>query len=127
VKAKIHEDLEIVHERLDAAKAKIRAHVVGGQNQGSLLTRGEQAYTNCLELQKEQLEVLLQEDEAHWRENLDKAKASRDLIQSQIQEMIESNQKKLQSIFNFQLSRPTAIAKYKLKKLPMWGWQAPAD
>jgi len=72
--------LQVVHEKLDQAKQKVKANLKSARNKDGLLTRGEQAYVKCLELQKEQLEVLFSEDEAHWRENLDKAKESRGLI-----------------------------------------------
>jgi len=84
IRGKIYEDLQVVHEKLDQVKEKVRASLKSEQNPDGLLTRGEQAYVKCLELQKEQLEVLFSEDEAHWRENLEEANKGRSRIAKQI-------------------------------------------
>ena len=85
LKSKIYEDLLVVHEKLEAAKKKVRENLKGPRNRNGVLTRQERAYIECLEVKKEELEVLFQEDEAHWREHLDRARQTSDLVQQKIQ------------------------------------------
>jgi len=39
VKGKIYEDLQVVHEKLEAAKQKVRANLKNEQNPSGILTR----------------------------------------------------------------------------------------
>ena len=65
-----------MHEKLEAAKKVVRENLRGPQNVNGVLTRHWQAYIECLEVKKEQLEELFMEDEEHWKQNIQKAKAS---------------------------------------------------
>jgi len=52
IKGQIYADLQVAHEKLDAAKLKVRANLRSAENPNGLLTRHEQAYIECLEVKK---------------------------------------------------------------------------
>ena len=54
----------------------VRENLRGPQNVNGVLTKQEQAYIECLEIKKEQLEELFKEDEDHWNQSIEKAKSS---------------------------------------------------
>ena len=58
----------------DAVRALIKANLKTEQNPEGLLTNEEREYLACLEMQHRELEVLFAKDDAHWQENLDKAR-----------------------------------------------------
>ena len=121
LKGEIYAELLAVHEGLGRVKQKVSANVKSPQNPNGLLTRQEQAYNDCLELKKCEFEVLLQEDQAFWTENLDEAKKVKDDFRNQIEEMMLRHKKELEEKFNLQRAAPQPKFKYSLKKLQRWG------
>ena len=57
-KGQFNEDLQIVHEKLTNVKKVLKANIKSKKNPHGLLTRPEQAYLDCLDLNVSQLESL---------------------------------------------------------------------
>ena len=59
------------------------------------MTRGEEKYLSCLELNHRDLEKLFREDEAQWAENLEIAKRKAESIKEKIEALIEKQRQDL--------------------------------
>ena len=53
VKGEIYEDLLVVHEKLEAAQAKVKANLKSAENPEGVLTGEEKVYFDCLRIKKE--------------------------------------------------------------------------
>ena len=52
----------------------VKGSVLGKENPKGVLTKSEQEYIACLEMQHVRFESLMRQDEAHWAENLEMVK-----------------------------------------------------
>ena len=59
-----------INERVKIVKDIVRKSVTKEENPIGVLTRDEQEYIECLEIQHVRFEILMMEDEVHWIENL---------------------------------------------------------
>ena len=68
--------MQIILERTEAYKQKVRANVHSKDNKEGVLTHAEQVYTDCLpQVRYAKLEDLYRQDETNWTEKLTKVKA----------------------------------------------------
>ena len=66
IKIEIGASLVKALEHLEEARAKVRSNVLTEENPYGLLTRGEEKYLRCLDLNLESFKNLIRQDEAHW-------------------------------------------------------------
>ena len=66
IKIEINASLVKALEHLEEARAKIRSNVLTEENPYGLLTREEEKYLKCLDLNLRGFENLMRQDEAHW-------------------------------------------------------------
>ena len=70
LKTQFYQDLKIAQEKLAIAKKGLTVNMKSEGNPLGLLTRPEQAYLDCLEVNERQIERLFREDEAYWNQKL---------------------------------------------------------
>lgn len=63
--------LSTVLDKLDGLKRVVQENIKSEQNPDGLLTRSEQDYIDCLELNYHEFQTLLVQDAAYWAENQD--------------------------------------------------------
>ena len=73
-KADIDTQMAQIHERVQIVKDIVKGSVRGKENPKGVLTKSEQEYIACLEMQHVRFESLMRQDEAHWAENLEMVK-----------------------------------------------------
>lgn len=95
------------------------------QNPDGVLTGRAQDYTDCLELRGQDFEQMLEQDRAHWAESLEVARKIKDEITEQIQSTLERYQQELTTIFSREPSALICKRNYTVKKLPLFGYDAP--
>ena len=61
-------------------------------NPDGLLTRELFSYLECLQIRRDELETLFQEDEAFWTENIRRLERCKDLYQKQVEEALNKCQ-----------------------------------
>ena len=88
LKAELDEDLAGILQRVEQFKTKIKANLYSNENQDGLLTRGEEKYLSCLQIEYQRLENLYREDEAQWAENLETVKAQSERLKDELQEAL---------------------------------------
>ena len=75
-KSEVDTDMMALLELSGALKQKIARCLKTAANPDGLLTHPEQEYLSCLEIGHRRLKDLLRQDNAYWKQKLDKAKKS---------------------------------------------------
>ena len=87
------------------------------ENPNGLLTKSEMSYVGCLEIRHRELENLLRQDLAFWKQNQKKAKSEANGLNSKMEAFMAQTMKTMQSMITIE-TRP--IFKNVLSKLPCW-------
>ena len=90
-----------------------------------VFTCSEQAYFNCIELKKGELDELLAKDEAFWSEERDRTRLEAVLMKEQLEALMQECHGKLSAILS-RREAPKLGYRCVLKKLPVWGYPAQA-
>ena len=101
--------IEDVIEKLDGIKALIEANQKNDENPDGLLTSRPLFYTFCLEIQKSELEVLLEQDVAYWKENLCKVRENSKTVKRRIEETLEKQNQDLEAVLTQFVNPPHGI------------------
>ena len=60
-----------IHERIQIVRGIVKESVISKENPTGVLTKDEQEYMACMEMQHVRLESLMRQDETHWVENFE--------------------------------------------------------
>ena len=69
VRSKVRDIVMVIHENVAQVKALMNENLATRDSPGGVLVQGEDNYFNCVKLEGEKLNALLERDEAHWAEN----------------------------------------------------------
>lgn len=113
-------ELRQISDRVEALNRKIGANIANENNDKGVLLHKESEYSNCLTLQAEKLNELLDKDEGIWERKLEEAKESVDLT-SKMDELFENFKSKFSSLLMPELDPRCGIHVWTLRKMPMFG------
>ena len=103
--ARLSKKLLLVCKNLDVIKEEITANLKSDDNPDGLLTSRLQVYMQCLDLKRCDLDVLLAQDAAYWKESVKKALNSQKKVKSQIAEFLDKSKRDLEVIIARELSQ----------------------
>ena len=70
----ISEELQQVQKKLDSIQIRLLENLKRAENPDGVLTEPENAYLDCLQIKKENLDALLERDLAHLQSSLKQAR-----------------------------------------------------
>ena len=126
LKSELEPILQDIRKNLEHVKQIYIQNVVNEENPDGLLTGLEADYLECLDLNHEKLNTLMNNDLSYWKNNLQRKEQQANKLSTQINLCLKEHSLKIEAILNQSSSRAAKPRSVKtprvtLRRLQLWG------